>query len=201
MPLFSPYHRFYFSQGFNVNPPPPGPFDPSSGSLMIQFTPSSISNLTEPDLPADTAQFSVGPETSSNCFSFDFYSFDLGCASTKPSCSFNFTGLRFDEETQQEKEVASATIDVPACAEADHCQLTPVGFLGFHQLTSVQIGMKVDGEAKTWWADDLSLGWSDNECEKAVCRSKVRDAVHKRDGVSNSRRAISRPLDFALFRG
>ncbi|KAI0880938.1 uncharacterized protein GGS22DRAFT_173811 [Annulohypoxylon maeteangense] len=198
MPLFSPYHRFYFSPGFSVLPPPPAPYDPSSGKLMIQFTPPSLSNLSEPDA---TAQISVGPQTSSDCFPFNFNGFSLGCNSTDSPCSFNFTGMRFDEQAQQEKEVVSLTIEVPACPSLSNCKLIPIEFTGFEKLTSVLINLKVDDKPKTWWADDLALGWSDNQCEKAVCRSKVRDTVRKRDGISSIRRAISRPLDFALFRG
>ncbi|KAI0836180.1 hypothetical protein F5Y06DRAFT_111238 [Hypoxylon sp. FL0890] len=201
MPLFSPYHRFYFSSGFYVLPPPPAPFDPSSGNLMIQFTPSSISNTSDPGEPSDTAIISVGPQTSSPCFPFNFNGFSLGCNSTGSPCVFNFTGLRFDEQSQQEKEVAWLTLNVPACPAMNHCQLVPVTFTGFERLTSVQISLKVDDVAKRWWADDLSLGWSDNQCEKAVCRSKVRDSVRKRDVAASRRRVASRPLDFALFRG
>ncbi|KAI1458558.1 hypothetical protein F4805DRAFT_117741 [Annulohypoxylon moriforme] len=198
MPLFSPYHRFYFSPGFAVLPPPPAPYDPSSGKLMIQFTPPSLSNLSDPDA---AAQISVGPQTSSDCFPFNFNGFSLGCNSTDSLCSFNFTGMRFDPEIQQEKEVVWLTVEVPACPSMSHCKLVPIEFTGFERLTSILINLKVDGKPKTWWADDLALGWSDNQCEKAVCRSKVRDSVRKRDGTSNIRRVISRPLDFALFRG
>ncbi|KAI2627550.1 hypothetical protein GGR54DRAFT_419230 [Hypoxylon sp. NC1633] len=201
MPMFSPYHRFYFSQGFDVLPPPPAPFDPSSGNLMLQFTPSSITNVSEPDVPADAAVISVGPQASSTCFPFNFNGFSLGCDSKGSPCDFNITGLQFDHDSQKEREVSWLTVSVPACPSMDHCKLVPVKFRGFEQLTSVQITLTVDDEAKTWWADDLALGWSDNRCEKAVCRSKVRDSVRKRDGASNTRKATSRPLDFALFRG
>ncbi|KAI1370988.1 hypothetical protein F4677DRAFT_323351 [Hypoxylon crocopeplum] len=106
MPLFSPYHRFYFSEGFDVLPPPPAPFDPSSGSLMVQFTPSSILNQSVPGVPSDAAEISVGPQTSSACFPFNFKGFSLGCDSNGSPCDFNFTGLRFDHESQEEREVA-----------------------------------------------------------------------------------------------
>lgn len=168
---------------------------------MLQFTPSSISNLSDPGMLADTAQISVGPQTSSSCFPFNLNGFSLGCDSKDSPCVFNLTGLRFDEQSQQEKEVASTTVNVPACAAMSHCELVPVKMEGFERLTSVNITLHVDGEARTWWADDLALGWSDNQCEKAVCRSKVRDSVRKRDGAPGSRKAASRPLDFALFRG
>lgn len=167
---------------------------------MLQFTPSSISNISDPDVPLDTAKISVGPHSSSTCFAFNFYGFSLGCESKDSTCSFNFTGLRYDQLSEKEKEVAWSTVDIPACSTADHCKLVPVAFKGFEQLTSVLITLEVDGQARLWWADDLALGWSDNQCEKAVCRSKVSNSI-KRNEASGSRKATSRPLDFALFRG
>ncbi|KAG4222338.1 hypothetical protein PC116_g29187 [Phytophthora cactorum] len=201
MPMLSPHHRFYFSQGFSVLPSPPTPFVPSSGNLMLQFTPSSISNLSDPSVPRDTARISVGPQASSACFSFNLNGFSLGCDSKDFPCAFNFTGLRFDQQSQQEKEVAWLTVDISACPAADNCELVPVVFKGFDNLTSVQVALKVGEKAKIWWADDLALGWSDNQCEKAICRSKVRDSVRKRDGFTGGRKPRSRLLDFALFRG
>lgn len=201
MPLFSPYHRFYFSQGFNVLPPPPAPYNPSSGNLMLQFTPGSLLNQSDSDLPSDSATISVGPQTSSACFSFNLYGFSLGCDSRDAPCVFNFTGLRFDERSQQETEVAWETTVVEACPDEGGCKLVPVKLAGFEKLTSFRVTLKVDNKFRMWWADDLALGWSDNQCEKAVCRSKVHDSVSKRDEVPGSRKATSRLLDFALFRG
>ncbi|KAI1773767.1 hypothetical protein F4818DRAFT_101082 [Hypoxylon cercidicola] len=199
MPLFSPYHRFYFSQGFNVLPPPPAPYDPSSGSLMVQFTPGSLLNQSETSM--DSATISVGPQTSSACFPFNLYSISLGCDSIDAPCVFNFTGLRYNERSQQETEVAWETAEVEACPEASHCKLVPAELIGFEKLTSFQVTLKVNGKPRMWWADDLALGWSDNQCEKAICRSKVRDSVSKRAETPGSRKAASRALDFALFRG
>ncbi|KAI1763683.1 hypothetical protein GGR53DRAFT_357279 [Hypoxylon sp. FL1150] len=201
MPLFSPYHRFYFSQGFSVLPPPPAPYDPSSGNLMLQFTPGSLLNQSDSDASSDSATISVGPQTSSVCFPFNLYSFSLGCDSRDAPCVFNITGLRFDHQSQQETEVAWETAEVEACTKEIGCKLVPVKLTGFEKLTSFRITLKVNDKVRMWWADDLALGWSDNQCEKAVCRSKVRDSVSKRDEVVGGRKAASRLLDFALFRG
>ncbi|KAI4861472.1 hypothetical protein F4820DRAFT_65929 [Hypoxylon rubiginosum] len=201
MPLFSPYHRFYFSQGFSVLPPPPAPYDPSSGNLMLQFTPGSLLNQSEQGTAPDSATISVGPQTSSACFPFNLYSFSVGCDSRDKPCVFNFTGLRFDERSQQETEVVWETAEVEACPKSSHCKLVPVELVDFEKLTSFQVTLNVNDKPRMWWADDLSLGWSDNQCEKAVCRSKVRDSVSKREDVPGGRKVISRALDFALFRG
>lgn len=93
------------------------------------------------------------------------------------------------------------TAEVEACPKSSHCKLVPVELVDFEKLTSFQVTLNVNDKPRMWWADDLSLGWSDNQCEKAVCRSKVRDSVSKREDVPGGRKVISRALDFALFRG
>ncbi|KAI0157090.1 hypothetical protein GGR52DRAFT_565220 [Hypoxylon sp. FL1284] len=168
---------------------------------MLQFTPGSLSNQSDADALSDSATISVGPQTSSTCFPFNLYSFSVGCDSKDAPCSFNFTGLRFDGGAQQEKAVAWKTAVVEACPETAHCKLAPVKLDGFEKLTSFQVALKVNGESRMWWADDLALGWSDNGCEKAVCRSKVRDSVLKRDETPESHKMESRRRSFALFRG
>ncbi|KAI1498444.1 hypothetical protein F5X99DRAFT_393560 [Biscogniauxia marginata] len=179
--MFSPYHRFWFSPGFDRLPPPPDPFNPSSGKLMLQFTPASISNITEPEVPLDAAKISVGPRRGSPCFPFNFYGISLGCDSKAAPCVFNFTGLRYDYQSKQETATVSQTASVFACLTTENCKLSPIVVSGFEDLTSVLITSKVDGEDKTWWADDLTLGWFDNSCKQAVCRSKVRNTTRKRD--------------------
>ncbi|KAH9997455.1 hypothetical protein F4779DRAFT_179201 [Xylariaceae sp. FL0662B] len=203
MPMLSPYHRFWFSPGFDVLPLPPNPSkssNPSSGDLMLQFTPSSISNLSASDFPADAAKISVGPQKSSSCFSFNFYGFSLGCDS-KDSCAFNVTGMQFDQQSGEEREVVWQTINVPACPTASDCKLTPITVAGFVGLTSLQIALEVNDEPRTWWADDLALGWFDNQCEMAICRSKVDDSVRKLNSTTTGQKVASKRTGFRLFRG
>ena len=126
VPMYSPYHRFWFSPGFNRLPPPPDPFKPSSGMLMLQFTPSSISNITEPGVPSDAAKISLGPQSVSSCLPFNFYGISLGCDSRTAPCVFNFTGLKYDDQSRQETAVISQSVDVSACQDTENCELFPV---------------------------------------------------------------------------
>ncbi|KAI0469654.1 hypothetical protein GGR56DRAFT_666192 [Xylariaceae sp. FL0804] len=201
MPMLSPYHRFYFSEGFNVLPPPPDPYVPSSGHLMLQFTPESITNVSVPDVPRDAAKISLGPQTSAPCFSFNFYGVSLGCDSKDSHCQFTFSGMRYDHTAAQEIEATSQIVNVSGCSAMANCRLTPVHVTGFHALSSILITSKVDGQEKPWWADDMTLGWSDNTCTQAVCRSQVPDPIMKRAEVMASQKAASKRAGFGLFWG
>ncbi|KAI1338116.1 hypothetical protein F5Y15DRAFT_417169 [Xylariaceae sp. FL0016] len=180
MSIFNPYHRFWFSQGFSVLPPPPDPYVPSSGDLMLQFTPPNSSNESVPGSPLDAAQIGLGPQASSPCFLFNFHGISLGCDSDRDVCQFTFTGMKYDSQSKMEKDAMVQTVNVTACPAMNKCKLTPVAVSGFNSLSSILITGKVDDQAKIWWADDIALGWSDNDCNHADCRSKVRDSILKR---------------------
>ncbi|ELR08255.1 hypothetical protein VC83_04556 [Pseudogymnoascus destructans] len=45
-PIPSPYHHFYFSQGFVVAPPPKDPYTPASAPLLLEFVTQSNTNVT-----------------------------------------------------------------------------------------------------------------------------------------------------------
>ncbi|GAW17230.1 hypothetical protein ANO14919_066840 [Xylariales sp. No.14919] len=193
MPIFTPYHRFYYSGGFTVLPPPAARFKPSSGNLMLQFTPSSISNTSEPGVPPDTADISVGPQQLATCFSFNFTSVSLGCDSVVP-CSFKFTGFRYDRFRKGPVEVTSQVASVPACTETENCALTPIAFSGFNELTSVTIKAQTNGKPTAWWADDFAFGWFDNSCEAGMCRSMIPNGITKPSWSVTGRQAASKLL-------
>lgn len=133
---------------------------------MLEFTPSG-----------SPARFGNGPDHSNDCFSFDFFGAHLGCDSEESDCDFTFTGMTFDSEAQKEVEALSQTVHVPACRQTEGCELQHVSVDNFKGLSSVLVDVKVDGEERTWWADDLELDWSDNSCGMANCRSQMRDTV------------------------
>lgn len=133
---------------------------------MLEFTPSG-----------SPARFGNGPDHSNDCFSFDFFGAHLGCDSDDADCDFTFTGMTFDSEAQKEVKALSQTVHVPACRQTEGCELQHVSVDNFKGLSSVLVDVKVDGEEQTWWADDLELGWSDNTCGMANCRSQMRDTV------------------------
>lgn len=175
MPMYSPYHRFTWSEGFRVFPTSACPFKSSSGDLMVEFSPSA----KEP-LPAE---ISLGGLHTTSCFRFDFDSVRVGCASTNTSCQYNVTGLTWDSDTQTMAKVASHIFDTKACSFHSGCTLRSItadASMGLINLTSILIDVTAGGKPQTWWADDLSLTWTDSSCESAVCRSGVRDFVSKR---------------------
>ena len=189
MPIFTPYHRFYYSGGFTILSPRATRFKPSSGDSMVQFTPSSISNTAQPGVAPDMADISVGPQQLRDCFSFNFTKVDLGCDSKEAPCLFTFNGFKYDRLKQTVTKVTSQTSSVPACLEAMNCSLTPVSFSGFDDITSITVEAQADGEPVIWWADDFTFGWFEDSCESRVCRSTVPNSITKPSWSVTGRRA------------
>ncbi|KAI1170273.1 hypothetical protein F4777DRAFT_592069 [Nemania sp. FL0916] len=192
MPMSAPYHRFYYSGGFTVLPPPAGRFKPASDNLMLQFTPSSISNVSQSGIPPDTADISVGPQKHTSCFSFNFTQVSLGCDSKDASCSFTFTGFKYDRFKTQTTVVATQIASVPPCLEATGCALTPIHVSNFNDITSITIKADVNGGPTIWWADDFAFGWFDSTCESEACRSRVPNGSTSPSWAAVSRQAASK---------
>ncbi|KAJ3939041.1 uncharacterized protein N0V96_011156 [Colletotrichum fioriniae] len=175
-PLFNPYHRFWFSKGFLVGPPPLMPFLPSSGGRLVEFVPPVLSNTSSDDVSGDTAQIGMGKLASSPCFQFDFFGMNLGCHSDSavPNqlCVFTFTGYRWDATNATEKEAVSQKAWVNACNQSSGCPLTPFSAVDFTDLSSILITLQVDGKPQVWWSDDIRVGWSKNDCAIASCRQQ-----------------------------
>ncbi|KAI8269834.1 hypothetical protein K4K58_000284 [Colletotrichum sp. SAR11_239] len=172
-PVYNPYHRFWFSKGFLVGPPPSDPYLPSSGGRLVEFVPPMLSNTT--GFSGDTAQIGMGKTASSPCFQFDFYGMNLGCDSRIAGqlCEFTFTGYQWNATQSNETEFASQTAWVPSCPAMKECPLTVFKATGFSGLSSITVTLRVDGQPRTWWADDLLVGWSKNDCESAACRQQT----------------------------
>ncbi|KXH30512.1 hypothetical protein CSAL01_09233 [Colletotrichum salicis] len=175
-PLFNPYHRFWFSKGFLVGPPPLMPFLPSSGGRLVEFVPPILSNTSSDDVSGDTAQIGMGKLASSPCFQFDFFGMNLGCHSDSavPNqlCVFTFTGYRWDATNATETEAVSQKAWVNACNQSSGCPLTPFSAVDFTDLSSILITLQVDGRPQVWWSDDIRVGWSKNDCATANCRQQ-----------------------------
>ncbi|KAK1456156.1 hypothetical protein CCUS01_10144 [Colletotrichum cuscutae] len=175
-PLFNPYHRFWFSKGFLVGPPPLMPFLPSSGGRLVEFVPPILSNTSSDDVSGDTAQIGMGKLASSPCFQFDFFGMNLGChfdsAVPNQLCVFTFTGYRWDATNATETEAVSQKAWVNACDQSSGCPLTPFSAVDFTDLSSILITLQVDGKPQVWWSDDIRVGWSKNDCATANCRQQ-----------------------------
>lgn len=161
--MTSPYHRLQWSDGFTLKTHD-APYHPSSGNVMLQFAPTSSQSKT--------AHLGVGSLQASSCFRFDFRSARVGCDSNSSDCVFNITGLRWDEAAQIEIPTKSEFFTVPACHDADGCELGSI--------------LEANSKSTLWWADDIDFSWTDISCSAAVCRSIVRDTTDLR-----RRRALS----------
>ncbi|KAK1980982.1 hypothetical protein LZ30DRAFT_593696, partial [Colletotrichum cereale] len=185
-PFFNPYHRFWFSKGFLVGPPPMMPFLPSSGGRLLEFVPPVLSNNSADGASGDTAQIGMGKLASSPCFQFDFLGMNLGCYSDSAVpdqlCVFNFTGYRWDASQAKETEAVSQEAWVNACNKSSNCPLTSFSALGFTGLSSILVTLQVDGRPQVWWADDLRVGWTKNDCATASCRRQTQPGVSQLHG-------------------
>lgn len=174
MPIPNPYHRFAFSSGFTVSPPPKSPFKTASGNLMALFTPSD-------DPSAGPGYFGVGSLTDNPCFRFDFQQISLGCIGKGDECTVAVTGVQWNG--MKNVDAGTRVWTVSACDQGDTgCELTEQFIdtdvsVAFNNLTAVKITARVDGILTPWVADDLRMTWTDNSCEAAVCRSKVRNSI------------------------
>lgn len=185
MPLFNPYDKFDFSNGFLVVPPPTDPYLPESAPFLLQFVPNFNISGTDENGPHGpntkelgySADFAGADRGATGCFNFNFYGAALGCDSRGPDCEFTFTGFHKDSATGKDVPFTSQDIAVPACPPLADCVLTPVTLDDtFSDLTKVRMNVTVASRPKIWWMDDVRLGWFDNSCDKGKCR---RDAhVH-----------------------
>jgi hypothetical protein len=157
------YRRFSFSENFEVVSQRVMRYQSSSGSQMLQHHASS------------PAQISLGPLRDNACFRFDFQGLSLGCDSSDQACTFEITGLDWDGEKDFVR--SQTTFEVSACRTAAPCALEHRVLdrsvaRQFTNLTAINITLTTT-DAQHWWADDVQVAWTDNECAAAACRAKV----------------------------
>ncbi|PTB66069.1 hypothetical protein BBK36DRAFT_1101590, partial [Trichoderma citrinoviride] len=194
-PLFNPSRDIWFSEGFLIAPPSSQTFQsysPSSGGQLVEFVPPSLPSLGHSGV-GDTAEIGVGPNAPNHCFRFDFQGASLGCAAegAEQWCEFEVSAYRYNDVLQREESVAwSETKRIPACPNFPHgsCQLTPVTFDGYANITAVLISLRVGTELRVWWGDDFKLGWSDNGCDAAACRASAVPQPVKREVIESAAR-------------
>ncbi|KAG9244883.1 hypothetical protein BJ878DRAFT_420424, partial [Calycina marina] len=162
-PIFNPYHQLDWSAGFTVTKPPADAYKPSSAPLLLEF------NATV-DQP--TGKISSGDHALTGCFNFNAYSGFFGCNSTHADCDFIFSGYQHDPIENTDTLIHTQTGSVSACPAQEACTLLPITLdMGFKNLTQLRINATSEGVSKTFWVDDLELGWNDNTCETGACRT------------------------------
>ncbi|KAM4055734.1 protein family CysZ [Hirsutella rhossiliensis] len=191
-PLFNPSGDIWFSEGFLVAPPASQAaqsYLPSSGGQLVEFVPASLANPSASHQgTGDAAEVGVGPNAASPCFRFDFFGAQLGCAAAgnEEWCEFEVSAYTFNEGLSFEQSIAwSETKRVPACPSFanGNCPLTPVDFVGYKNITSILVTLRVGIELRAWWGDDFKFGWTDNSCEAASCRASATPQHVKRETV------------------
>lgn len=159
--------------------------------MLLEF--AHIEGASQP-----AAKITVGTLQANPCFRFDFTSFRVGCAATGTDCKFNITGLSWDEEAQTEVIVGSQFDTSPGChgpCGVDYLsELVADESANLTNLTSLLVDVTADGQSQKWWADDLTLTWTDTSCEMATCRSNVRDTVPKRGRRHGLARILQGPF-------
>ncbi|KAJ3536728.1 hypothetical protein NM208_g6601 [Fusarium decemcellulare] len=176
-PLFNPVENIWFSGGFLIAPPTsqqPQPYIPSSGGQLVEFVPPALSNTTTSG-SGDVAQIGVGPRGQP----------------LLPWCEFEISAYRWNETSSSEESIAwSETKQVPACptfSEGGY-ELTSIELDGYTDLSSILITLRVSQELRVWWGDDFRVGWSDNSCVAASCRTNVPSLRAKRETVISALR-------------
>lgn len=173
--LFNPYHKWWFSEGFVVVQDTETPYRSSSGNQMIEFIPSSLSNGRFNNSSHDLAMISVGRKGSNPCFRFNLYSLSLGCPRDlpEPVCDFSIRGMRYNETTHREEGTGTdEDVQTVRCDQA-RCDLSLTEFDTYKNITSFIVKATSGNETQRWFADDLSLGWTDSSCEAAECRERA----------------------------
>ncbi|KAF4456737.1 hypothetical protein F53441_1173 [Fusarium austroafricanum] len=194
-PLFNPVENIWFSGGFLIAPPTtqqPQPYTPSSGGQLVEFVPPALSNTTS-TISGDVAQIGVGPHAASPCFRFDFFGASLGCDAhgDEKWCEFEISAYRWNETSSTEESIGwSETKQVPACPTFSKggYELTRVDLDGYKDLSSVLITVRVSQNLRVWWGDDFRVGWTDNSCIAASCRTNVPSQFIKRETVISALR-------------
>ncbi|TLS23194.1 uncharacterized protein PpBr36_06603 [Pyricularia pennisetigena] len=175
MPLFVPYHRLYFSDGFSIVPPPNQTHNPSSGNNMTMWSPPNSSVET-------VGQIGFGPLSENGCFRFNPLSFDLGCNTTETYCRFNISGIRYDAILDQEQQVSQFEVSFPSCSANNftNCSLTTVDLSRYNltDLTSITFD-NIGNSSRVWFGDDFEFTWTNDTCEAGRCRALVPNLSHR----------------------
>ncbi|KAJ4313648.1 hypothetical protein N0V84_009307 [Fusarium piperis] len=192
-PLFNPQENIWFSSGFLIAPPTseqPQPYIPSSGGQLVEFVPPALSNTTTTG-SGDVAQIGMGPHAPSPCFRFDFFGASLGCDAqgNEKWCEFEISAYRWNDTSSSEESIAWSEIkQVPACptfSEGGY-ELTRIDLDGYTDLSSVLITLRVSQELRVWWGDDFRVGWADNTCDAAACRTHAPTYLMKEEAVADA---------------
>ncbi len=155
---------------------------PSSGSQLVEFVPSGA--MGQPPVGSqDTAQIGLASQKSIPSFRFNLWGVNVGVDSQpgEQYCEFIVSGYRFDATLGFEVRAMSQTKWIPTCGGTHACRLVQQDLSGFENLTSFLVSVKCSGQPRSFWMDDLRVGWTDNSCQAALTRQNTPERKGRRN--------------------
>ena len=122
-------------------------FQASSKPGLLQFVPNRFGGATSGLI-----------KTASPCMRFSLNSFTIGCSTLYAECRVNVKGVRTTAGVDE--TVAAKTFTVPQIPQLvnNDMQLISIDSAEFANLTSVVVGIELDGPPfPSWFLDDLSV--------------------------------------------
>ncbi|EPE04402.1 hypothetical protein F503_01406 [Ophiostoma piceae UAMH 11346] len=122
-------------------------FKASSRPGLLQFVPNRFGGATSGEI-----------KTASACMRFNLNSFTIGCSTMYAECRVNVKGVRTTAGVDE--TVATKMITVPSTQKLvnNDMQLISLDSTDFANLTSVVVGIELDGPPfPSWFMDDLSV--------------------------------------------
>lgn len=155
-------------------PPPSTPFEAISSPRLVMF----LANQTGEDSNNHgdgnqlAGEIGAGQRRSSDAFWFNAYSAYLGCDNEGPDdCIMQISGLVLQNSTKQEVTAYQQNFTLTACPGLTDCHLQRIDFPNIMRgLSGIRIEAFVGSERRSWFMDDLSLGWYNNSCAAGMLR-------------------------------
>ncbi|TKA76150.1 hypothetical protein B0A49_03724 [Cryomyces minteri] len=177
-PVFNPYHHLYYANGFSYVPPPTVPFPPSSPPRLAMYLSNDTGDIGSPNAGGMKAgELGAGPRGATDAYWIDAWSVYLGCDNEGPTdCTMVLSGYRWDTATGQETLHVQQNATLSPCPGYIDCHLQHVVLdSGFTSLTGFQIQAFVNETVdRTYFMDDLAMGWSNNTCAAGLLRISSR---------------------------
>ncbi|KAL2351343.1 hypothetical protein BJ546DRAFT_853929 [Cryomyces antarcticus] len=177
-PVFNPYHHLYYANGFSYIPPPTDPFPPDSPPRLAMYLSNDTGDIGSPNAGGmKPGELGAGPRGATNAYWVDAWSVYLGCDNEGPTdCTMVLSGYRWDTATGQETLHVQQNATLPPCPGYINCHLQHVVLDSeFTSLTGFQIQAFVNETVdRTFFMDDLAMGWSNNTCAAGLLRISSR---------------------------
>lgn len=83
------------------------------------------------------------------------------------------SGLVYQKGTDSEVAAFHQNVTLPPCLSSEKCQLEQVQFpQSMRGLSGIRIQAFVGNERRSWFMDNLALGWYNNTCDAGLLRTR-----------------------------